>query len=221
MLVLRTFSKAYGLAALRVGYAMAQPEVISELRKLHVPFEVNGVAQAAALASVAAQTEMRERVDGVIAERERMYGECVARGYPIVASQANFLWFDLPLSAVELAFHGERNGVVMRSFADTGVRLTVGAPDENEAAMAVLASARSAGWCSSGVAFGALARGASLEYLGLVTGHVLLEAALALQLVDLELDVAHQRDGVVVAAAHRQAGRRLEHLVHLTAHRDP
>ena len=145
VLVLRTFSKAYGLAALRVGYAMAQPEVISELRKLHVPFEVNGVAQAAALASVAAQTEMRERVDGVIAERERMHAECVALGYPVVASQANFLWFDVPASAVELAFHGERKGVVTRSFADTGVRLTIGAPDENEAAMAVLASAREHG----------------------------------------------------------------------------
>ena len=145
VLVLRTFSKAYGLAALRVGYALAQPEVIAELRKLHVPFEVNAVAQAAALASVAAQDEMRARVDGVIAERERVYAECVARGYPVVASQANFLWFDVPASAVDLAFHGERNGVVTRSFADTGLRITIGTPEENEAALAVLASAREAG----------------------------------------------------------------------------
>src|SRR5262249_18492988 len=67
VLVLRTFSKAYGLAGLRVGYAIARAEVIDALRKLHVPFEVNAVAQAAALASLVAQAEMRERVDGVIA----------------------------------------------------------------------------------------------------------------------------------------------------------
>ena len=124
---------------------MAQPEVIAELRKLHVPFEVNAMAQAAALASVAAQDQMRERVGGVIAERDRVYAACVERGYPVVASQANFLWFDLPNSAVDLAFHGERHGVVMRSFADTGVRITIGAPGENDAALDVLASARDLG----------------------------------------------------------------------------
>jgi histidinol-phosphate aminotransferase len=63
----------------------------------------------------------------------------------VVASQANFLWFDVPANAVELAFHGERHGVVMRSFADTGARLTIGTPEENEAALAVLDSAREQG----------------------------------------------------------------------------
>jgi histidinol-phosphate aminotransferase len=144
VLVLRTFSKAYGLAALRVGYAMGDADVIAELRKLHVPFEVNAVAQAAALASVGAQDEMLARVGGVIAERDRMYEACVERGFPVVASQANFLWFDVPATAVELAFHGERQGVVMRSFADTGVRITIGTPEENAAALAVLDSARDA-----------------------------------------------------------------------------
>jgi histidinol-phosphate aminotransferase len=144
VLVLRTFSKAYGLAALRVGYAMGDADVIAELRKLHVPFEVNAVAQAAALASVGAQDEMLARVGGVIAERDRMYEACVERGFPVVASQGNFLWFDVPATAVELAFHGERQGVVMRSFADTGVRITIGTPEENAAALAVLDSARDA-----------------------------------------------------------------------------
>src|SRR4029077_12057460 len=94
VLVLRTFSKAYGLAALRVGYAIARPEVIEELRKLHVPFEVNAVAQAAALASLEAEDEMRARVAVVIAERDRMHRELVARDMPVVPSQANFLWLD-------------------------------------------------------------------------------------------------------------------------------
>ena len=145
VLVLRTFSKAYGLAALRVGYAIAQPEVIEELRKLHVPFEVNAVAQAAALASLAAEAEMRARVAVVVAERERMYEELVARGVPVVRSQANFLWLDVPVTAVELAFHGERNGVVTRSFADVGVRITIGTAEQNARVLAVLDSARDAG----------------------------------------------------------------------------
>jgi histidinol-phosphate aminotransferase len=145
VLVLRTFSKAYGLAALRVGYAIAQPEVIEVLRKLHVPFEVNAVAQAAALASVRAQAEMRERVDAVIAERERVYAAMVERGFGVVASEANFLWLDVPDTAVELAFHGERNGVVMRSFADVGVRVSVGAPDDNDRVLAMLDGAHAAG----------------------------------------------------------------------------
>ncbi|MFI5048196.1 MAG: histidinol-phosphate transaminase [Acidimicrobiia bacterium] len=145
VLVLRTFSKAYGLAALRVGYAIAQPEVIDALRKLHVPFEVNAVAQAAALASLAAEAEMRARVAVVIAERDRMYDALVARGMPVVPSQANFLWLDAPDTAVELAFHGERNGVVMRSFADIGARVTVGTAEENERVLAVLDSAREHG----------------------------------------------------------------------------
>ncbi|MET0420121.1 MAG: aminotransferase class I/II-fold pyridoxal phosphate-dependent enzyme, partial [Acidimicrobiia bacterium] len=145
VLVLRTFSKAYGLAALRVGYAIAQPEVIDVVRKLHVPFEVNAVAQAAALASVRAQAEMRERVDAVIAERERVYAAMVERDLPVVRSQANFLWLDVPATAVELAFHGERQGVVTRSFGDVGVRITIGTPDDNDRVLAMLDDARAAG----------------------------------------------------------------------------
>src|SRR3954453_5903158 len=70
--ILRTFSKAYGLAALRVGYAIAHESVIDALRKVRVPFEVNALAQVAALASLAAYDEMRARVDEVIAERSRV-----------------------------------------------------------------------------------------------------------------------------------------------------
>ena len=145
VLVLRTFSKAYGLAALRVGYAIAAPEVIDVLRKLQVPFEVNAVAQAAALASVGAQSEMRSRVDAVVVERERVLAAMVDRGFPVVASQANFLWLDVPDNAVELTFHGERNGVVLRSFADVGVRATIGTAAENDRVLAVLDDARVVG----------------------------------------------------------------------------
>ena len=94
--VLRTFSKAYGLAALRVGYAIAHPDVIAALRKVAMPFRVNGLAQVAAVASLAAEDEMRERVDGVIAERARLLASLQELSLPVVPSEANFLWLDVP-----------------------------------------------------------------------------------------------------------------------------
>jgi histidinol-phosphate aminotransferase len=145
VLVLRTFSKAYGLAGLRVGYAIAQPDVIDALRKLHVPFEVNAVAQAAAIASLAADGEMRARVDGVIAERGRVLDALRALGLPVVPSEANFLWLDLPDAASDLCAYGERRGVVLRSFAGVGIRVTIGTPVENDRMLEMLAGARDDG----------------------------------------------------------------------------
>jgi len=100
--VLRTFSKAYGLAALRVGYAIAHPEVIAAMRKVAMPFRVNALAQVAALASLGAHTEMRARVDGVIAERARLLAAMQELWLPVVPSEANFLWLDLPDEAAAL-----------------------------------------------------------------------------------------------------------------------
>src|SRR5439155_324785 len=94
--VLRTFSKAYGLAALRVGYAIAHESVIGALRKVRVPFEVNALAQVAASASLAAQDEMRARVDEVIAERMRVFDAITELGLPVVESEANFVWLPIP-----------------------------------------------------------------------------------------------------------------------------
>jgi histidinol-phosphate aminotransferase len=139
--VFRTFSKAYGLAALRVGYAIAASDVIAELRKVRVPFAVNALAQTAALASLADQVEMRARVGGVVAERERVMAVLVDLGLPTVASQANFLWLDVPDDAAALGARAERRGVVLRPFPDVGVRITIGAPLENDRMVAVLREA--------------------------------------------------------------------------------
>jgi histidinol-phosphate aminotransferase len=141
VLVLRTFSKAYGLAALRVGYAIGRPDVIDALRKVRVPFGVNALAQAAALASLAAEGQMRARVDSVIAERERLSAAIAELGLPVVASEANFLWLDLPAEALALGGFSERKGVVVRSFADVGVRVTIGTAEENDRLLAVLRAA--------------------------------------------------------------------------------
>jgi histidinol-phosphate aminotransferase len=131
--VLRTFSKAYGLAALRIGYLVADPAVITEVDKVLVPFAVNGLAQAAALASLAAEDELLERVQGTILERERVAG-LVRRdvGLSVPDPQANFLWLPAGDRAAELAVALERAGIVTRPFVGEGVRVTIGTPGEND-----------------------------------------------------------------------------------------
>jgi len=139
--VLRTFSKAYGLAALRVGYTIARPEVIDALRKVKVPFTTNGLAQVAALASLGAHDEMRERVDGVIAERARVCDAIAEIGLDVVESQANFVWLPLGEHAAVLGEYSERAGVVLRPFPGVGVRITIGTPNENDRMLKVLRAA--------------------------------------------------------------------------------
>jgi histidinol-phosphate aminotransferase len=143
--VLRTFSKAYGLAALRVGYAIAHPRVIDGLRKVAMPFRVNGLAQVAALASLAAHDEMRARVDEVVAERGRLSRALRDLGLAIPQSEANFVWLDIPAQAAALGSFSERRGVVMRVFAGVGVRITVGTVEENDRVVAVLEAALAEG----------------------------------------------------------------------------
>ena len=104
VVVLRTFSKAYGLAALRVGYAIGYPDVIAVLRKVAMPFRVNALAQVAALASLGedAQAEMRARVAEVCTERDRLTDVLAALGLSVPRSEANFVWLDRPDDAVRL-----------------------------------------------------------------------------------------------------------------------
>ncbi|MGB9112391.1 MAG: histidinol-phosphate transaminase [Acidimicrobiales bacterium] len=130
LVVLRTFSKAYGLAGLRVGYAIADPSIVAALDKVLTPFAVNRLGQQAALASLAAVDELSARVRLVLDQRTRLTRELRHRGWSIPDSEANFVF--LPSGGVSLHLAGEleRSGVVTRPFADTGVRVTVGTADE-------------------------------------------------------------------------------------------
>lgn len=132
VVVLRTFSKAYGLAGLRVGYAVGAPEVITALLKVHIPFSVNRVAQAAAMASLEARHELLERTDGVLAERERMRAGLLAAGYEVPPSETNFVWLPLGERSVEFGEAAARAGVLVRPYGTDGVRVTIGDPHENE-----------------------------------------------------------------------------------------
>jgi histidinol-phosphate aminotransferase len=134
--VLRTFSKAYGLAGLRVGYCVAPEPVATALRTVSVPFSVNSLAQAAALASLDAEDELLARCRGVAAERDRVRAELLAMGYPVPDSQANFVW--LPLGERTAAFHEHclEHKIVIRPFPGDGARVTISDASENDAFLA-------------------------------------------------------------------------------------
>ena len=116
------------------------PEALG-LRKTRVPFGVSAVAQAAAVASLAAQDEIAERVAIVVGERARVLDAIRELGAPVVESQANFVWLPMPAAARPLGAYLEQRGVVVRPFADAGVRVTIGAPDENDRLLKLLAAA--------------------------------------------------------------------------------
>lgn len=133
VVVLRTFSKAYGLAGLRVGYAVGHPDVITALGKVYVPFTVGTVTQAAAIAALGAAGELLARTDAVVAERRRVGGELAALGYDFPPSQANFLWLPLGGRTAEFARRAADSKVLVRPYGDDGARVTIGAPAENDA----------------------------------------------------------------------------------------
>ena len=126
VVLLRTFSKAYGLAGLRVGYAVARPRLAAGIRAASTPFGVSNVAQLAAVASLAAGGEMRTRVDAIVAERTRMLTGLRAQGWDVPDSQANFVWLALGEHAKAFADRSARAGVLVRPFAGDGVRVSVG-----------------------------------------------------------------------------------------------
>ncbi|WFE26313.1 histidinol-phosphate transaminase [Solwaraspora sp. WMMD791] len=141
VVVLRTLSKAWGLAGLRVGYLVAHPEVASAVRKVATPFGTSSLAQAAALAALDQADEVRRRCDLVIAERERVT-EALRKLVPDVpTSQANFVWLPLGERAAAFGAACEGRGVIVRPFAGDGVRVTIGTPTENDAFLAAAEAA--------------------------------------------------------------------------------
>ena len=151
----RTFSKAYGLAGLRLGYMVGGPEFIEAVNKVGIPFGVNALSQVAGVASLEAQDELMQRVADTVAQRtrvEKIIAQLVAGrsesswnnkvpGYLTVPSEANFLW--LPLGNRSEAFDKamKQHGIVARCFPDEGVRITVTNEDETTRLITALETA--------------------------------------------------------------------------------
>ncbi|WP_377270280.1 histidinol-phosphate transaminase [Peterkaempfera sp. SMS 1(5)a] len=130
--VLRTFSKAYGLAGLRVGFAIAHEPVAAALRKTAVPFGVSQLAQDAAVASLRAEEALLARVESLVQERTRVADTLAGQGWTVPESQANFVWLRLGDRTMDFAAACEQAGVVVRPFAGEGVRVTIGETAAND-----------------------------------------------------------------------------------------
>jgi histidinol-phosphate aminotransferase len=139
VVLLRTFSKAYGLAGLRVGYAVARPRLAAGIRVASTPFGVSHVGQLAALASLRATRELMTRVDQIVVERTRMLAGLRKQGWTVPDSDANFVWLGLGDQASPFAERASRSGVLVRPFAGDGVRVSVGEPEATDLLLEVTA----------------------------------------------------------------------------------
>jgi histidinol-phosphate aminotransferase len=154
LVVLRTFSKAFGLAGLRVGYLLAGPELVSAMERLRQPFSVNRLAQVAALAALRDRGYLRRVVGEVRRERERLREGLLRLGLRVLPSEANFLMANtspLGLTAPELCRELHTRGILIRDlspFRGAGrewVRITVGRKEENERLIEALGKVKGGG----------------------------------------------------------------------------
>lgn len=136
--VLHTFSKAYGLAGLRLGYAIVRDDVMDGLRKVAMPFAVTDIAQAAGVASLRAEAELQERVDTLIAERARVTAALKVARWPVIESQANFVWLDLGEETDKIQAKLAQGGIIARPFSRDGIRISIGDPAANDAMLAAI-----------------------------------------------------------------------------------
>jgi histidinol-phosphate aminotransferase len=144
VVVTRTFSKAYALAGLRVGYCIGDPAIVAAARKTQVPFSVSGLAQECAIAALGESDEVERRAALTVAERDRVTKELAARGYDVPASQANFVWLEFAEQSAAFGQHCDAGGVIVRPFAGEGVRVTIGLPEENDRFLDLVSSWSSA-----------------------------------------------------------------------------
>ena len=135
--VLRTFSKAYGLAGLRTGFMIAHDPVAAAVRATMLPFSVNRIAQAAAIASLAAEAELLERVEHTVKERTRVREVLIADGWTVPPTEANFVWLRLGEHTPAFAATCEQAGIAVRPFGAEGARISIGDTEANDAFLAV------------------------------------------------------------------------------------
>ena len=141
VIVMRTFSKAYGLAGARVGYALSHPALAEANAKTAIPFGVNLLAQVAAVHSLAVSDELAARVDALVAERERVLTALRGQGWRLPASQANFVYFPLGAGEAEAFDHlCGAHGLMVRRYGAEGVRVTIGEAEANDRLLTLTAT---------------------------------------------------------------------------------
>jgi histidinol-phosphate aminotransferase len=144
VVVLRTFSKAYGLAGLRVGFGIAPRRIADAIRKAILPFGISQIAQDAAVASLGEEDALFERVQALVDERSRVLDALREQGWDVPDSQANFVWLALGEQTLDFAAAGAEAGIMVRPFAGSGARITIGEVEANDVFLRVAAEWRKA-----------------------------------------------------------------------------
>lgn len=132
VIILRTFSKAQGLAGLRVGYSISHPQITRHLRVAATPFAVSALAERAAVASIKHQEAVMARVRHIVAERERVTARLRELGYEFPSTYANFVWLPLGERTGEFVDLMNRNALSVRAFGSEGVRVSIGEVEAND-----------------------------------------------------------------------------------------
>jgi histidinol-phosphate aminotransferase len=143
VVVLRTFSKAYGLAGLRVGYAIGHPRVLDAARSTGIPLSVTSAAERAALASLDAEDELRARVAVLVERRTALVEGLRAQGWDVPDAQGNFVWLPTGDATLDVAAAFEEAGVIVRAFPGDGIRISIGEPESLPRVLAVAGAQRS------------------------------------------------------------------------------
>jgi histidinol-phosphate aminotransferase len=138
VLLLRTFSKAYGLAALRIGYGIAQPEIVAAINRLREAFNTNTPAQVAAEAAVGDTDHVRKSIEINAEGKAYLMKELAALGLPGVPSETNFIFVPLQRESMPLFDGLLRKGVIVRPVGPKAIRISIGLPHENERCIAAL-----------------------------------------------------------------------------------
>lgn len=139
VVVLRTFSKAHGLAGLRVGYSISQPEITAYLRVAATPFSVSNVAEEAAVVSLAHYDEVAARVQSLVGERDRVLAGLRGLGWNVPDAQGNFVWLELGSDSTEFAALAEERALSVRAFGNEGIRVSIGEVEANTRFLALCA----------------------------------------------------------------------------------
>ncbi|SHH70312.1 histidinol phosphate aminotransferase apoenzyme [Caloranaerobacter azorensis DSM 13643] len=132
LIILRTFSKIYGLAALRIGYALASEEIIHNMNKIRGPFNVNKLAQAAAIAALEDEDFIKKTYELNKQGKEYLYKEFKNLGLEYAPSETNHIFVNVKRDANEVFIELQKRGMIIRPIKDTWVRITIGTPEQNE-----------------------------------------------------------------------------------------
>lgn len=132
LIIMRTFSKIYGLAALRIGYTLANKNIVDSVEKIRCAFNVNTIAQNAALAALSDDKFLKRSYDMNVKGKEYLYSEFDSLGFEYADSETNHIFVNIGMDAKYVFEKLQERGVIIRPFMDSYIRVTIGTPEQNK-----------------------------------------------------------------------------------------